>query len=50
MPVAGLKVNPEGSVPVSLSVGAGTPVAVTVNVPTDPTAKVVLAELVIAED
>jgi len=43
-----LKVTPAGSVPVSLSAGAGVPVAVTVNIPAVPTVKVVLVELVIA--
>ena len=35
-PVLALKVTPEGSVPVSLSVDVGKPVAVTVNVPAAP--------------
>jgi len=43
-----LNVTPAGSEPVSLSVGAGVPVAVTVNVPAAPTVKVVLVRLVIA--
>ena len=46
--VAGLKVTPLGSAPLSLSVGAGKPVAITVNDPGKPAAKVVLAALVIA--
>jgi hypothetical protein len=47
MPVAGVKVTPLGSVPDSLSVGAGVPVAVTVNVLAMPTVKVALFALVI---
>lgn len=47
-PVAALKVTPAGSVPVSLKVGVGKPVAVTVNDPEVPTVKVVLFALVIA--
>ena len=43
-----LNVTPLGSAPVSLSVGAGNPVAVTVNVPAVPTVNVVLFALVIA--
>jgi len=43
-----LNVTPAGSEPVSLSVGAGVPVAVTVNVPAVPTVNVVLIRLVIA--
>ncbi len=46
-PVAAFNVTPPGSAPVSLNVGAGVPVAVTVNVPAVPTVKVVLVELVI---
>src|ERR1700691_617841 len=46
--VAALNVTPLGSVPVSLSVGVGEPVAVTVNVPAVPTTKLVLFALVIA--
>jgi len=46
-PVAVLNVTPLGSAPVSLRVGAGKPVAVTVNVPAVPTENVVLAALVI---
>jgi hypothetical protein len=42
-----VNVTPVGSVPVTLSVGAGNPVAVTVNVPAVPTANVVLLALVI---
>ena len=48
-PVAALNVTPLGSVPVSVNVGAGLPVAVTVNVPAVPTVKVVLFALVIAD-
>jgi hypothetical protein len=47
-PVFELKDNPLGNVPVSLNVGAGDPVAVTVNVPVVPVVNVVLAALVIA--
>src|SRR6267378_2489101 len=47
-PVATLKVRPRGSVPVSLKVGAGKPVAVTVNEPAVPTVNVVLLALVMA--
>lgn len=47
-PVVEFKVTPEGSAPVSLNVEAGKPVAVTVNVPADPTVKVVPVALVIA--
>jgi len=46
-PVAALNVTPAGSVPASLSVGAGVPVAVSVNVPVVPTRNVVLFALVI---
>jgi hypothetical protein len=42
-----LNVTPAGNVPVSLNVGLGVPVAVTVNVPAVPTVKVVLFALVI---
>ena len=42
-----MKVTPVGKAPVSLKVGAGVPVAVTVNEPAVPTVKVVLLELVI---
>ena len=45
-PVAALNVTPLGSAPVSASVGVGAPLAVTVNVPAAPTAKVVLFALV----
>ena len=46
-PVAALKVTPLGSVPpVKESVGAGTPLAVTVKVPAVPTTNVVLFVLV----
>jgi hypothetical protein len=41
------KVTPVGSVPVSVIVGDGSPVVVTVNVPAEPTVKVVLAADVI---
>ncbi len=45
-PVVELRVTPVGRAPVSLKVGAGEPVAVTVNVPAEPSAKVVaLAEV-----
>ena len=44
-----VNVTPDGNVPVSLKVGAGDPVAVTVNVPTLPTVNVVLLVLVIAD-
>src|SRR5215472_5970357 len=47
-PVVVLNVTPVGSAPVSLNVGAGNPVAVTVKVPAVPTVKVVLFALVIA--
>jgi hypothetical protein len=43
-----VNVTPLGSVPVSLSVGVGLPVAVPVNVPAVPTVNVVLLPLVIA--
>ena len=49
-PVAPSKVTPEGSAPDSESVGAGMPVAVTVNDPTIPAVKVALFALVIAAD
>ncbi len=48
IPVAGTKVTPVGRVPVTERVGAGEPVAVTVNVPAVPTVKVVLFALVMA--
>jgi hypothetical protein len=48
MPVEALNVTPLGRAPDSLSVGAGLPVAVKVNVPDDPTVKVALDELVMA--
>jgi hypothetical protein len=41
-------VTPLGSVPVSVSVGAGVPVVVTVRLPAVPTVNVVLLALVIA--
>ena len=47
-PVAAVNVTPLGKVPVSLRVGAGEPVAVTVNVPIVPTVNVVLLALVMA--
>lgn len=47
-PVAGVKVTPAGSAPDSARVGGGEPVAVTVKLPNDPTAKAVAAPLVIA--
>jgi hypothetical protein len=47
-PVVVLNVTPVGSAPVSLNVGAGNPVAVTVKVPPVPTVKVVLLALVMA--
>jgi len=47
-PVVVLNVTPVGSAPVSLNVGAGNPVAVTVNVPAVPTVNVVLLALVMA--
>jgi hypothetical protein len=43
---AEVKVTPAGSVPVSLKVGAGIPVAVAVNDPAAPTLNVVVAALV----
>ena len=56
VPVAGaplstpaLNVTPLGNAPDSLTVGAGNPVAVTVNDPAVPTVNVVLAPLVIAD-
>ena len=47
VPVDVLNVTPLGSVPVSLSVGVGEPVAVTVNEPAEPTEKLVLFGLLI---
>jgi len=47
-PVPALKVIPEGSAPDSERVGAGDPVAVTVNEPAVPGVKVVLLALVMA--
>ena len=47
-PVVEFRVTPEGSVPVSLKVGAGRPVAVTVKVPGWPSMNVVLFRLVMA--
>ena len=43
-----LKVTPVGSAPDAVTVGAGNPVAVTVNEPATPSANVVLLALVIA--
>ena len=48
VPVEAVNVTPPGSVPELVSVGAGVPVAVTLNVPAVPTVKVVLLALVIA--
>ena len=48
-PVEGVNVTPVGNAPVSLSVGAGNPVTITVNVAAAPTVKVVLFALVTAE-
>jgi hypothetical protein len=47
-PVVGLKVTPVGSVSVmlSLNIGAGTPLAVTMKLPAEPTVKIVLEALV----
>jgi hypothetical protein len=47
-PVAELKVTPEGMLPDSESVGAGEPVAMTLNEPRVPTVSVVLFALVMA--
>ena len=47
-PVEVLNVTPDGKPPVSLKDGVGFPVAVTVNVPTTPTVKLVLCAEVIA--
>jgi hypothetical protein len=47
IPVAAVKVTPAGRVPVTLKVGAGVPVAVTVKVPAVPTVNVVVPALVI---
>ena len=47
-PVAVLNVTPVGNAPLSLNVGAGFPVAVTVNDPTEFTPNVALFVLVIA--
>ena len=47
-PVEVLNVTPLGKAPASLSVGAGKPVAVTVNVPAVPTVKLAVLALVIA--
>jgi len=47
-PVDALNVTPPGSAPLSLSVGAGSPVEVTMNEPAMPTVNVVLLALVIA--
>jgi hypothetical protein len=48
IPVDGVNVTPVGSVPDSLNVGVGTPVAVTVNVPGVPAVNVTLFALVMA--
>jgi hypothetical protein len=48
MPVAALKLTPEGSGPLSLNAGAGLPVAVTVKLPAVPVVNVTLLMLVIA--
>ncbi len=48
IPVAVLNVTPVGNVPVSASVGAGEPVAVTLNDPSAPKVNVVLFPLAIA--
>jgi hypothetical protein len=47
IPAAVLNVTPFGSVPLSVHVGAGVPVAVTLNVPAVPTVNVTLFALVI---
>ena len=47
-PVVALRVTPVGRVPVSVNVGAGNPVAVTVKVPAVPTVKVVALPEVMA--
>ena len=47
-PVVALNVTPLGRVPLSLSVGVGKPVVVTVKLPAAPTVKVVLLALVMA--
>ncbi len=47
-PVAGVKVTPLGKVPLTLKVGDGKPVFVTVKLPALPTVNVVLFALVIA--
>ena len=47
-PVAGVNVTPVGNVPVIETVGAGDPVAVTVNEPAAPVVNVALFALVIA--
>ncbi len=46
--VADVNVTPVGSVPVCVTVGAGNPVVVTVNVPGAPTVNVVALALVMA--
>jgi hypothetical protein len=48
IPVLELNVTPDGSAPVSDKIGAGSPVAVTVNDPTEPTANEALFALVTA--
>jgi hypothetical protein len=50
LPVVELNVIPAGSAPVSVTVGAGNPVVLTVNDPACPTVKVAVAELVMAGD
>jgi hypothetical protein len=45
-----VKVTPAGSVPVSVSAGAGLPVVVTLNVPAMPKVNVALPVLVIVAD
>ena len=46
-PVAAVKVTPLGSVPLSVSVGAGKPLAATVKEPAAPVVKVALLALVL---
>jgi hypothetical protein len=50
VPVDALNVTPPGSAPLSLSVGAGSPVAVTLNEPARPTVNAMVLALVIAGD
>jgi hypothetical protein len=47
IPVEVLNVTPDGSVPASLSIGMGAPVAVTVNEPSAPMSKVMALALLI---